>query len=105
MPVRRRLVDDDAVVDDADAQTDDLRLQALGCGSGGADRVRREEIGVEDLDLRARALRGGSQTLQSVGRDRRHPLKGIGVDEQGPKTRPGGGWPGGNGHVLSSVLG
>ncbi len=105
VPVRGRVVDDDAVVDDADAQADDLRLQALGRGAGGPDRVLCEEIGIEDLDLRARALRRGSQTLQSVGRDRRHPLKGIGVDEQGPKARPGGGRPGGNGHVLPSVTG
>ena len=68
------------------------------------DRVLGEEIGIEDLDLGARALGRGSQPLQSVGRDRRHPLKGIGVDEQGPKARPGGGRPGGNGHVQASVL-
>ena len=103
--VRRRIVDDDAVVDDSDSQSDDVGLQALGCGSGSPDRVLSDEVRIEDLDLCSRALRGGTQTLQSVGRDWGHPLKGIGMDQQGPKARPGGGRPGGNGHVQTSVTG
>ena len=89
-PVARSVeaVDDDAVVDDPDPEPDDIRPEALGRLAGGPDRVLREEKGVEELDLGAGRLDRRSEALQPVGRDRRHPLEGVGVDQQGPKRDP-----------------
>ena len=44
---RLQPVDDDAVVDDADTETDHVRPEALGSGARSAQRVFGDEVGVE----------------------------------------------------------
>jgi hypothetical protein len=95
--VRRSVeaIDDDAVVDDADAEPDHVGLQALCCVARGGDRVVGDEVGIEELHARACLLGGRAQPLEPVGGHGRHPLERVGMHQEDPRRRgPGGGEPG-----------
>ncbi len=106
--VGRRLqaVDDDAVVDDADAEADHVRPEALGSGARRAQRVLRDQVGIEQLDLGAGRLDRRAQALEAVRRHRRHPLERVRVDEEDAgRAGPGDDRPGWGGHCLLECTG
>ena len=75
-------VDDDAVVDDPDPEPDEVGLEALSRLASGAERVLRDEEGVDQLDLGAGRLDRGPQALEPVRGHRRHPLERVGMDQE-----------------------
>ena len=75
-------VDDDAVVDDPDPEPDEVGPEALSGLPSGAQRVLRDEEGVDQLDLGAGRLDRRPKPLEPVRGHRRHPLEGVGVNEE-----------------------
>ena len=96
-------VDDDAVVDDPDPEPDHVGLETLGSLSRRAQRVFGDEEGVDQLDLGAGRLDRRPQPLEPVRGHGRHPLEGIGVNEEDAAWAPGCGRPGWRGHGRLSV--
>ena len=56
--------------------------------------ILRDEVGVEEFDLRPGLLGGRAEPLEAVGRDRRHPLERIRMNEEDACRGPGDGRPG-----------
>ena len=96
-------VDHDAVVDDPDAEPDEVRLETLRRLARGSDRILGHEVGIEELDLGARVLRGRPHALEAVRGHGRNPLERVGMDQEDAASAPGCGGPGWSGHGRLSV--